>query len=65
MNFDTVGGRRFILALISGAGTFALCMAGRIDGTAYMLTTIGIVGAYITGNVAQRKAEAKQITQGQ
>lgn len=65
MNLERFGGRRFILALISGAGTWALCMSGRIDGNAYMLTTLGIVGAYITGNVAQRKAEAKQNTQGQ
>ena len=60
MNLDQIGGRRFLLALISGAGTFALCWAGRIDGNGYMLTTIGIVGAYITGNVSQRKIEATQ-----
>ena len=56
---DRIGGRRFVLALISGAGTFVLCWAGRIDANAYMLTTIGIVGGYITGNIAQRKVEAK------
>ena len=27
---------------------------GKIDGTAYTMTTIGIVGAYITGNTAQK-----------
>lgn len=54
MNFERIGGRRWLLALISGAGTFTLCWVGRIDGNAYMLTTIGIVGAYITGNVAQK-----------
>ena len=58
MNFDALGGRRFLLALISGAGTFALCFAGKIDGNAYTLATIGIVGAYIAGNVSQRKIEA-------
>lgn len=51
---STVGGRRWILALISGAGTFILTLMGKIDGTAYTMTTIGIVGAYITGNVAQK-----------
>lgn len=59
MNLDSLGGRRFLLTLISGAGTFTLCALGRIDANAYMLTTIGIVGAYITGNVSQRKIEAK------
>ena len=51
---SNVGGRRFALALISGAGTFLLCWAGRIDGNAYTLATIGIVGAYIAGNTAQK-----------
>lgn len=54
---STIGGRRWLLALISGAGTFLLTLMGKIDGNAYTLTTIGIVGAYITGNVAQRKIE--------
>ena len=39
---------------MSGAGTFTLTLLGKIDGSAYMLTTIGIVGAYITGNTAQK-----------
>lgn len=46
---ERLGGQGFILALISGAGTFALCWAGRIDGNTYMLTTGAIVGGYITG----------------
>lgn len=50
----TMGGRRFALALISGAGTFILALAGKIDGNAYMLTTVGVVGAYIAGNVTQK-----------
>ena len=40
---SNVGGRRFVLALISGAGSFLLCWAGKIDGNAYTLATIGIV----------------------
>ena len=54
MNLTGYGGRRWILALISGAGTFILTLMGKIDGTAYTMTTIGIVGAYITGNTAQK-----------
>lgn len=59
MTLDQFGGRRFILALVSGGGTFLLCWAGRIDGSAYMLTTIGIVGGYITGNIAQKRIESR------
>jgi hypothetical protein len=51
---STVGGRRWILALVSGAGTFLLTLLGKIDGNAYTLTTIGIVGAYIAGNTTQK-----------
>jgi len=58
VNMTTYGGRRFLLALVSGAGTFTLTLLGKIDGSAYMLTTIGIVGAYITGNVAQKLKSA-------
>jgi hypothetical protein len=63
MTLDTIGGRRFLLALISGAGTFTLCWTGRLDSSGYMLTTLGIVGAYITGNVSQKKIDAK-VTNG-
>lgn len=54
MNFTTYGGRRWLLTLISGAGTFVLTLMGKIDGNAYTLTTIGIVGAYIAGNTTQK-----------
>lgn len=54
MTLTSIGGRRFLLTLISGAGTFLLCWAGHIDGNAYTLTTIGIVGAYIAGNTTQK-----------
>lgn len=54
MNLTSYGGRRWILALISGAGTFILTLADKIDGTAYTMTTIGIVGAYIAGNTTQK-----------
>ncbi len=51
---STVGGRRFLLTLVSGAGTFLLALLGKIDATAYTMTTIGIVGAYVTNNTYQK-----------
>ena len=48
------GGRRFVLALISGAGTWVLCLLGKIDGNAYMLCTVGIVGAFVGGTTLQK-----------
>lgn len=50
-----LGGTKFVLAALSGLGTFYLCVVGRIDGSVYMATTAAIVGGYITGDVLQRK----------
>lgn len=60
MTLDQLGGRRFVLALVSGAGTFVLCWCGRIDANAYSVVTIGIVGAYITGGTAQKFIDKRQ-----
>ena len=46
---ERLGGQGFLLALVSGAGTFALCWAGKITGDVYLMTTAAIVGGYITG----------------
>lgn len=62
MNLATLGGRKFLLALISGAGTFLLVLLGKIDGTVYATVTIGTIGAFIAGNVLEardvKKADA-------
>jgi len=54
MRLDTLGGRRFLLTMVSGAGTWLLCWFGKIDGGVYSVVTIATVAAYITGNVAQK-----------
>lgn len=58
MSLDTLGGRRFLLTMVSGAGTWLLCFLGKISGDVYSVVTIATVAAYITGNVAQRRIEA-------
>lgn len=50
----TVGGRRFILTMVSGAGTWLLCWCGKIDGGVYSVVTIATVAAFIAGNTAQK-----------
>jgi hypothetical protein len=57
MSLDQLGGRRFLLTVISGAGTFLLCWQGKISDDVYSVVTIATVAAYITGNVAQRRIE--------
>ena len=57
MTLDQMGGRRFVLTVASGIGTFALTWAGKIAGDVYSTVTIATVAAYIVGNVAQRGIE--------
>ena len=52
------GGTKFVLAVISNVGTFALSALGRIDSATYMAVTVAVVGGYITGDVIQRKNES-------
>lgn len=52
--FDTIGGRRFALSALATLGAFVLALLGAIDGNAYMLTTVGLVGAYVAGNTTQK-----------
>ena len=60
MTLDTFGGRRFLMAMGAGIATTVLQFFGKLDpaGSTYALVVIGTVGAYVTGNVAQRKIEA-------
>lgn len=54
MTLDSIGGRRFVLTMVSGAGTWLLCLVGTIDGGVYSVVTIATVAAYIGGNTAQK-----------
>lgn len=57
MNFDYLGGRRFILTVVSGCSVTALQWWGKLDaaGSTYALVVAATVGAYIAGNVIQKK----------
>jgi hypothetical protein len=59
MNFDTAGGRRFLLTLGAGCTATLLQWFGKLDaaGSTYSMIVIGTVGAFIAGNVAQRKID--------
>ena len=59
MTLDQIGGRRFLLAVFAQCCNAVLCWHGSIDGAAYALVTGATVGAYIVGNVQQRKIEAQ------
>ena len=56
MNLTSLGGRKFLVTLISGAGTFALVLLGKIDAATYATVTLGTVGAFIAGNVVAGRA---------
>lgn len=57
MNFQSYGGRRFIMALGAGIITSILQWFGKLDpaGTTFGLTIVATVAAYITGNVQENK----------
>ena len=61
MNLTALGGRRFLLCVGVGIATTVLQFCGKFDaaGNTYMLVILGTVGGYITGNIAQKKIEAK------
>lgn len=51
--------RKFIVALLSLAALSVLCWFGKIDGAQFITGLAWTVGAYMTANWAQKKAEAQ------
>jgi hypothetical protein len=51
-----MGGRKFLLSFSIYLGTALLTYLKVIDGVAYTGVTLGVVAAFITGNVAQKNA---------
>lgn len=50
-----LGGRKFVLAVLMYAGSFALCWFGKINEGVYSVATVSIITAYLVSNVAQKK----------
>jgi hypothetical protein len=57
-NFEYVGGRRYLLCCATLLVTTVLVVMSKVSGEVYATVVLGTVGAYIAGNVAQRKVEA-------
>ena len=57
MNFQTLGGRRFLITLGAGLATTALQWFGKLDpaGSTYALVIAATVGAYIAGGTMDNK----------
>lgn len=54
MNLESAGGRRFLLVLGTSVAVNLLIWFSKIDAPTYSLVTLGVVGAYITGNTIQK-----------
>lgn len=54
---DHIGGRKFVATIGCGLATALLQAAGKLDaaGSTYAIVTIATVGAFIGGNVIQKK----------
>jgi hypothetical protein len=50
-----LGGRKFILCLVTEVLTAILVWYKAVDQGAYTTITLAIIGGYITGNVMQKK----------
>jgi len=53
MDFETIGGRRFSLAVGTMIGTMLLTWFGKITGDVYSVITIATVGALIAGHTVE------------
>jgi uncharacterized membrane protein YeaQ/YmgE (transglycosylase-associated protein family) len=56
--------RKLWLVLFVFISTMALLVAGKIDGSMYVTVTIGIVGAYIAGNIMDYKVNQGRDKEG-
>ena len=59
MNFDSIGGRRFLMAMGAGIACTVLVWFGKIDGNIFRDVVIATVAAYIVGNTWQKKIESQ------
>jgi hypothetical protein len=57
MRYDTIGGRRFLMAMGAGITATVLQWFGKLDpaGSSYSMIVLGTVASYITGNVFEAK----------
>jgi hypothetical protein len=63
MNFATIGGRRYLIAWGALISASLLQWFGKLDlaGTAYGLAIGATVGAYIAGDVIQKKHDGDRL----
>jgi hypothetical protein len=52
-----IGGRKFVIAACTGLAATLLQYMGKLDpvGNTYMLIMLGVIGGYMTGDVAETK----------
>jgi hypothetical protein len=64
MNFETIGGRRFLMTMGCGVACTVLVWNAKISDAIFRDIVIATVAAYIAGNVVQ-KVKAPQPADGQ
>ena len=59
---EILGGRKFLIALLATLGNIGLVWFGKIEAGVYSTVSIAIIGAYIAGNVIQKKDTPAPVT---
>lgn len=57
---NRLGGRKFLMSMGCGVTCSFLLWFGKISGDVFQWVVLGTVGAYVAGNVAQKKVTGSQ-----
>ena len=59
MNYDAIGGRRWVFTLLAFAASSVLLWFGKLTGEQWTSLVPMLAGIYVAGNVGQRAVEAR------
>lgn len=54
IDYDAIGGRRFVMAMGCGIVSTVLVWFGKLTGTEFQMIVLGTVGIYVAGNTTQK-----------
>ena len=64
MNYDAIGGRRWVFTLLAFCTASVLLWFGKLTGEQWVSLVPMLAGIYVAGNVGQRAVESRQLSSG-